>query len=61
VAELTDPSIVVFINDSLSSSGPQLYSGDIREVEFADHREITIQIGTALPELQTYDWTMIGP
>ena len=59
VAEFPDPSIVVYINDSGDPAGPRLYTGDIREVEFASRREITIQIGTPLAELQTYDWGTI--
>jgi hypothetical protein len=59
VAEFPDPSIVVYINDSGDPAGPRLYTGDIREVEFASHREITIQIGTPLTDLQTYDWGTI--
>ena len=61
VAEFASPTIAVFINDKNDPAGPRQYSGDIRLVEFGDLREITIQIGSALTELPTYDWSVIEP
>lgn len=60
VAEFTGAPIVVYLNDNGDPAGPRLYSGDIRAIEFAPKREITIQIGTPLTELQTYDWSNVG-
>ena len=56
VGDLTDPSVVVYINDVDAGTGPQIYTGDIRAIELAPHREITIQIGTTLTAIPTYNW-----
>jgi hypothetical protein len=63
VAGLTDPSIVTYVYDNIGATPtpPQIYSGDITALQLAPHREITIQIGSALTELQTYDWSMVNP
>jgi hypothetical protein len=62
VAGLTDPSMVVYVNDADGTAGPQVYSGDVTQLELAQHREITIVLGAvAPPSLQTYDWSLILP
>jgi hypothetical protein len=65
VAGLADPSapIVVYINDNFGTSqtGPRIYAGDLRAIELGPQREITIQIGSPISELPTYDWSGIGP
>lgn len=33
------------------------HTGDIGDIELAPYRSITIQIGAALPEIPTYDWS----
>jgi hypothetical protein len=58
VAELTDPSIVAYINDN---GTVQQWTGNIADIALMPHREITIQIGTALSALPTYDWSMVNP
>jgi hypothetical protein len=60
VAEFANEPIVVYLNDNGDPAGPRQYSGDLRAIEFAPKREITIQIGTPLTELQTYDWSNVG-
>ena len=54
VAGITDPSIVVYVNDNGSVAQ---WTGNIGDIELLAHREITIQIGTPLSELPTYDFT----
>jgi hypothetical protein len=58
VADLTDPSIVVYINDN---GTVQQWAGNVADVPLMAHREITIQIGTALTALPTYDWSLVNP
>jgi hypothetical protein len=66
VAGLTDANgapIVVYIYDHFGAApeAPRLYDGDVREIEMGPQREITIQIGSPIAELPTYDWSNIGP
>jgi hypothetical protein len=66
LAGVTDPNgapFVIYIYDNFGTAPnpPRLYTGDIREIELAPQREITVQIGSPLTELQTYDWSMVSP
>jgi len=48
--------VVVYVTDN---SVVTEYSGDLTAIELLSHREITIQLGTPISEIQRYTWT--GP
>ena len=58
VAGMTDGPIVAYINDD---GNVVQWSGNLADIPLMAHREITIQIGTPLASLQTYDWSLINP
>lgn len=53
VAGITGLPVTVYINDGNSVV---LYKGDLDQIEFANHRSIIIQIGSALTELPSFVW-----
>ncbi len=57
VGGFTGMPIVVYINDN---GDLRQYMGDPRNIELFSHRAITIQIGSRLPEIQTYTWGNFG-
>ena len=65
VAGLADPAtpVVAYIYDNFGAApaAPVRYEGDLGAIELGPQREITLQIGTDLTELPTYDWSNIGP
>jgi hypothetical protein len=54
VAGLTGLPIVAYINDGGNLTQ---YTGDLSNIELTAHREITIQVGSALPQIPTYAWS----
>lgn len=53
IAGITGMPVAVYINDE---GNVFRYTGNIANIELANYRSITIQIGTALNEIPTYDW-----
>ena len=45
--------LVVYINDN---GDVRRYMGDPRDIELTSLRDITLQVGTAIPTLPTYNW-----
>jgi len=54
VAGISGYPIVVYVNDG---DNLRRYTGDPGAIELVSRREITIQIGTPIPQIPTYDWT----
>ncbi|MGZ5818361.1 MAG: hypothetical protein ACXWJD_06405, partial [Burkholderiaceae bacterium] len=53
VAGITGKPVTVFINDG---GDVRQYTGNPADIEMISHRVITIQIGTALTTIPTYNW-----
>lgn len=49
--------ISFFVNDG---GDLREYAGDPNEIELLSHRAVTIQIGTPLTQIQSYDWSVYG-
>ncbi len=54
VAGLTGMPVVVYVTDNGTVTQA---TGDFRNIQFRSHREITIQVGTAITEIPNYTWT----
>jgi hypothetical protein len=46
-------TVVAYINEN---GDVRRYTGDLRDIELTSHRDITLQIGTDIPSLPTYNW-----
>jgi hypothetical protein len=53
VAGITDQPVKIYINDG---ENLQEFQGNPADVEFSNHRSITIQIGTPLSQIPSYVW-----
>lgn len=57
VAGITGKPIAVYIEDT---GNVRRWSGDIRDIDLFSKRSITIQIGSRLSSIPTWDWTNAG-
>jgi hypothetical protein len=57
IAGFTGLPVVVYITDNNTASTTSIYSGDLAAIEFIPHREVTIQIGSAISAIPNYTWT----
>lgn len=57
VADITGYPITFYIEDD---GKLQQYTGDPTQIDLLAHRSVTIQIGTPLSEIPTYDWQLYG-
>lgn len=53
IAGITGLPIVVYVNDGTNL---RQFTGDLGSIELVSHREITVQIGTAITSIPTYAW-----
>jgi hypothetical protein len=54
IAGITGLPVAVFVNDG---TGLVECKGDLATLELTNHRAITIQVGTALAEIPSYQWS----
>lgn len=54
IAGITGQPITVYVNDGGALTQ---YTGDLASLPLTSRREVTIQIGSALPRIPTYTWT----
>lgn len=57
MAGITGKPITVYIEDG---GNVRQWNGDIRDIDLFSKRSITIQIGSRLPSIPTWDWTNAG-
>ncbi len=57
VAGITNQPLTVYITDNNDGSTTAIYDGDLAAIQLIPHREVTIQIGSAITAIPNYTWS----
>ena len=57
IAGITNLPVVVYITENNNSATRSIYAGDLGAIQLVPHREVTIQIGSAITQIPNFTWT----
>ena len=57
IAGITSLPVVAYITDNNTASTTSVYDGDLAAIQLLPHRQVTIQIGSAITAIPNFTWT----